>query len=143
MDAQIWTRPSSIATYYLEMISQIRVDNHLQPIPNIPSIVDQVKTKWHGSYIASSSAHRSRAVQYMRAIANAMEVQGSSPSQSFEDIFQECYDTTKTEAFKLAYRKSSTTLPSLLYAIRMWQEHQGSDNIKELFNQIRTRAIQP
>ena len=130
MDAQIWTRPSSIATYYLEMISQVRVDNDLQPIPNIPSIVDQVKTKWQGSYIASSMCTDHPLLNTYQAIANAMEVQPASPTRTCEEIFQECYDTTKTEAFKQVVHQVVNDSSSLLYAIRMWQEHQGSDNIK-------------
>ena len=130
MDAQIWTRPSSIATYYLKMISQVRVDNDLQPIPNIPSIVDQVKTKWQGSYIASSMCTDHPLLNTYQAIANAMEVQPASPTRTCEEIFQECYDTTKTEAFKQVVHQVVNDSSSLLYAIRMWQEHQGSDNIK-------------
>ena len=130
MDARIWTRPSSIATYYLEMISQVRVDNDLQPIPNIPSIVEEVKAKWQGSYIASSMCTDHPLLNTYQAIANAMEVQPASPTRTCEEIFQECYDTTKTEAFKRVVQQVVNDSSSLLYAIRMWQEHQGSDNIK-------------
>jgi hypothetical protein len=126
-----WSRPSAVARYYLEMISQIRVDNRLQPIPNIPSIVDQIKTKWHGSYIASPQCPEDHALlNKHESIANAMEMPKALPSQSFEEVFQECYDTTKTDAFKLAVEKVVNDPQPLLYAIRMWQQHKGSDNIK-------------
>ena len=126
----MWSRPSNIARYYLEMISQIRVDNDLQPIPNISSIVEEVKAKWYGSYIASPQCSDHALLNTYQAIANAMEVQPASPTQTCEEIFQECYDTTKSEAFRQAVEKVVNDPQPLLYAIRMWQQHKGSDNMK-------------
>ena len=129
--SNIWTRASSIAKDYLDMISQMRVANDLQPIPNVQNIIEQVKTQWYGSYIASSMCPDDHPLLSVYIdVASAMEISATSSSQSCEKILQECYDTTKTEAFKRAVEQVVTDSKPLLYAIRMWQEHKGSDNVK-------------
>lgn len=127
----MWSRPAIIANYYLDMISRAREHNNLQPIPNIPAIVDQVNTKWHGSYIASPICPDNHPLlNTYQDIADAMQAQTALPSQTCEELFQECYDTTKTEAFRQAVNQAVAKPKPLIYAIGMWQQHQGSDNVK-------------
>lgn len=129
--ADTWSRPAIIANYYLDMISRARELNNLQPIPNIPAIVDQVNTKWHGSFIASPICPDNHPLlNTYQDIADAMQVQTALPSQTCEELFQECYDTTKTEAFRQAVNQAVAKPKPLIYAIGMWQQHQGSDNVK-------------
>ena len=119
------------ARVYLATISTMREKNNLQPIPDPETIVEQVRAKWHGSYIASPMCPDDHyLLNCYKDIAEAMEVEPASPRQACQDIFQECYDTSKSEAFKQIVEQVVADPQPLLYAIRMWQQHEGSDNIK-------------
>lgn len=129
--ADTWSRPAIIAHYYIDMVSRAREHNNMQPIPNIPDIVEQINTRWHGSFIASPICPDNHPLlNTYQDIADAMQVQTAIPSQTCEEIFQECYDTTKTEAFKQAVNQAVAKPKPIIYAIGMWHEHQGSNNVK-------------
>lgn len=131
LDHPSMTRAKDTARIYLAIISVMREENNLQPIPNAERIVEQVRAKWHGSYIASPMCPDDHyLLNCYKDIAEAMEVEPASPRQACQDIFQECYDTSKTEAFKRAVEEVVSDPQPLLYAIRMWQQHEGSDKIK-------------
>ena len=119
---------------YLAIITDMRSSLSLQDIPQEikDSIVEEVDTRVHAAYIASS--HCASDNEYLSsadAIAEFISLPDTSAKDSCESIFQQCYETSKTEEFKNAVLQVFEKPRPLLYAISAWREHGGSKQMEK------------
>lgn len=123
-----------VTKMYLAIISEIRSDKLLQDIPQDlkDSIVEEVDTRIHAAYIASAQCpHDNEYLCSAEAIAQHVTMPNTSAKESCESIFQECYETTKTEEFTQAVTDFFEKPRPLLHAISAWREHGGSKKIEK------------
>ena len=64
---------------------------------------------------------------------------------SLHDVFQKCYDQTKTQEFYDAIRAAVPNPEPMVYAITMWHEHHESQRTKgfliEIARELHTKSM--
>lgn len=115
-------------TVLLKAINRMRQDNGLEAVPTelCHEVKDHVKVKAQAAYYA---AHGFPEVDIQLPPVDV------GPGMSVHDVFQKCYDQTKTEDFYDAIRAVPNPEP-LIYAITMWHEHHESQRTKDFLIEI-------
>ena len=69
-------------------------------------------------------------MDFAEDIANEMPLQRFDTSKSFEELMQECYDTTKTKHFKRAVEKVVEFPGAFMHALALFKKNKEDENVQ-------------
>ena len=103
------------------------MENELADLPDstCDRIMKHVATKARATWMSSHGCPDPA------PIAGKMPVLAVDLGLTVKELFQQTYDTTKTEEFFDAIRSVVAEPDALVYAVKMWHEDHVSDIVKE------------
>lgn len=113
---------NDLSTAFVRLVKEEREDKDL---PRISLQAKDVADDLFADVIAEVP------LDFAEDVADEMPLIQLDKSKSFEELIQQCYDTTNTKAFEDAVKETVEHAGAFLHALRIFKKDKDNENIEE------------